>query len=55
MLTEAEVVSALKEYGPEVAVKMAMRPDVPVTDPDGSLFEAQQLMAEKEASGAAGG
>jgi len=47
ILTEAEVVSALKEYGPEVAVKMAMRPDAPSFDPDGSLFAAQQLMSEK--------
>jgi Zn-dependent protease/predicted transcriptional regulator len=47
VLTEADLVSALKDYGLEVAVKMAMRTDVPTADPDGSLFEAQQLMAEK--------
>jgi CBS domain-containing protein len=47
ILTEAEVVSGLKEFGPEVAVKAVMRPDVPAVNPDGSLFEAQQIMAEK--------
>jgi len=47
ILTEADLVSALKHQGLEVAVKMAMRTDVPTADPDGSLFEAQQLMAEK--------
>jgi len=47
ILTEADLVGALKQHGPEVAVKMAMRTDVPTADPEGSLFEAQQLMAEK--------
>ena len=47
VLTEADLVSAFKQYGPEVAIKMAMRTDVPTADPDGSLFEAQRLMAEK--------
>jgi Zn-dependent protease len=47
ILTEADLVSALKHQGLEVAVKMAMRTDVPTADPDGSLFEAQQLMAEQ--------
>jgi Zn-dependent protease len=47
VLTEADLVSALKQYGPEVAVKMAMQRDVPSVDPDSSLFEAQRLMAEK--------
>jgi len=47
VLTEADLVSALKHYGLEVAVKMAMRTDVPTVDPDSSLFDAQQLMSEK--------
>jgi len=47
VLTEADLVSALKQYGPEVAIKMAMRTDVPTIEPGSSLFDAQQLMAEK--------
>jgi CBS domain-containing protein len=47
VLTEADLVSALKQYGLAVAVKMAMRTDVPTVDPDTSLFDAQQLISEK--------
>jgi Zn-dependent protease/predicted transcriptional regulator len=47
ILTEADLVSALKEHGAEVAVKMAMRTDVPTVDPDSSLFDAQQLISQK--------
>jgi len=47
ILTEADLVSALKQHGPEVAVKMAMRTDVPTVDPDSSLFDAQQLIFQK--------
>jgi len=47
ILTEADLVSALKQHGPEVAVKMAMRSEVPTVDPDSSLFDAQQLISQK--------
>lgn len=47
ILTEADLVSALKQHGPEVAIKMAMRSDVPTVEPESSLFEAQQIMSEK--------
>jgi stage IV sporulation protein FB len=43
-LTATEIVGALKEYGPAVAVEMAMRRDVPTVGPDEPLFEAQQRM-----------
>jgi Zn-dependent protease len=47
VLTEADLVNALRQHGPEVAVKMAMRTDVPTVDPDSSLFDAQQLISAK--------
>jgi Zn-dependent protease len=47
VLTEADLVSGLRQYGPEVAVKMVMRADVPTVDPDSSLFDAQELMSQK--------
>jgi Zn-dependent protease/predicted transcriptional regulator len=47
ILTEADLVNALKQHGPEVAVKMAMRADVPTVGPDSSLFDAQQLISQK--------
>lgn len=47
ILTESDLVSALKQHGPEVAVKMAMRTDIPTVDPDSSLFNAQQLISQK--------
>jgi Zn-dependent protease/CBS domain-containing protein len=43
-LTEVDLVSALKETGPETAVKQVMRTDVEPAHPDEPLFEAQMRM-----------
>jgi Zn-dependent protease/CBS domain-containing protein len=43
-LTERDLVPALKKFGPEAAVKMAMLQTFPTTTPDEPLFEAQQRM-----------
>jgi Zn-dependent protease/CBS domain-containing protein len=43
-ISEFDVVGALKEYGPEVAVKQVMKTDVPTVGPDETLFEARQRM-----------
>jgi Zn-dependent protease/CBS domain-containing protein len=43
-VSEFDIVGALKEYGPEVAVKQVMKADVPTVDPDETLFEARQRM-----------
>ena len=45
-ISEFDVVGALKEYGPEVAVKQVMKTDVPTVDPEETLFQARQRMAQ---------
>ena len=45
-ISEFDVVGALKEYGPEVAVKQVMKTDVPTVGPEETLFEARQRMAQ---------
>ena len=46
-LTEVDLVTALKETGPETAVKQAMRRDLEPASPDEALFDAQQSMGRQ--------
>ncbi|MGQ9630942.1 MAG: CBS domain-containing protein [bacterium] len=45
LLTETDLVSALKKHGAEVAVGQVMRTDFPTAAPDEPLFNAQQRMS----------
>jgi Zn-dependent protease/CBS domain-containing protein len=46
-LTEVDLVAALKETGPETAVKQAMRTDLKAASPDEPLFDVQQSMGRQ--------